>query len=238
MQCRQSSLRCGQHQRPEDRECYGRRRKRGPSFTRGPDQTKDEDSGAQTVEGWATEISAGPNESGQTLDFQLTNDNNNLFAAGGQPSVAPNGTLTYTPDADTNGPATVKIKATDSGTTANGGQDVSAEQTFAINVGAVNDAPSFTRGANQTVNEDAGAQSVPDWATDISAGPADENGQRLTFQLTNGNNNLFTSGGQPSVAPNGTLTYTPADNANGTATVTVKLQDDGDTANGEVNQSA
>ena len=31
----------------------------------------------QTVSGWATGISAGPaNESGQTVDFMVTNDNN------------------------------------------------------------------------------------------------------------------------------------------------------------------
>jgi Bacterial Ig domain/Lipoprotein associated domain len=209
-----------------------------PSFTEGPDQSTDEDSGAQTVEGWASAISGGPNESGQTVDFEVTNDNSGLFAAGEDPSVAPDGTLSYTPAADKNGSATVTIKAKDSGTTANGGQDESAQQTFQIALNAVNDAPSFTKGANETVNEDAGAQSVPNWATDISAGPADESGQQLTFQLTNDNNNLFTSGGEPSVSPDGTLSYTPADNANGTATVSVKLHDDGDTANGEVNQSA
>src|SRR5919107_1134019 len=208
-----------------------------PGFTKGPDQTKDEDAGAQSIPDWATAISAGPNESGQRVDFQLTNDNNGLFAAGGQPSVAPDGTLTYTPAADKNGSATVTIKAKDSGGTANGGQGESAEQSFTITINAVNDAPSFTKGDNQTVNEDARAQSVPNWATDISAGPADEDGQQLTFEVTN-NNNLFISGGQPSVAPNGTLTYTPADNANGTATVSVKLHDDGDTANVEVDESA
>ena len=53
----------------------------------------------------------------------------------------------------------------DDGGTANGGVDTSAAQTFIINVTAVNDAPSFTKGADQTVLEDAGAQSVPAWAT-------------------------------------------------------------------------
>ncbi|MCA1708953.1 MAG: cadherin-like domain-containing protein, partial [Actinobacteria bacterium] len=122
-----------------------------PSFTKGPDQTKDEDAGAQTVDDWATAISAGPNESNQTVDFQLTNDNNDLFSA--QPQVAPNGTLTYTPAPNAYGNATVKVKAHDDGGTANGAQVTSAEQTFTINVVAVNDAPSFQKGDNQTVNE-------------------------------------------------------------------------------------
>src|SRR5690242_21193434 len=52
--------------------------------------------------------------------------------------------------------------------------DTSAPQTFTITVTAVNDAPSFTKGANQTKLEDAGGQTVTGWATTISAGPADE----------------------------------------------------------------
>src|SRR5512132_2820172 len=63
-----------------------------PSFTKGPDQTINEDAPAQTVNGWATNIDAGQGDSGQTLDFIVTNDNNQLFSA--QPAVAPNGTLT------------------------------------------------------------------------------------------------------------------------------------------------
>src|SRR5918994_1500363 len=112
-----------------------------PGFAKGPDQTKDEDAGAQSIPDWATAISAGPNESGQRVDFQLTNDNNGLFAAGGQPSVAPNGTLTYTPAADKNGSATVTIKAKDSGGTANGGEVGSARRPVSINVEDVKDRP-------------------------------------------------------------------------------------------------
>ena len=39
---------------------------------------------------------------------------------------------------------------------------------------SVNDAPSFTKGADQTVPEDAGPQTVEGWATNIKAGPEDE----------------------------------------------------------------
>src|SRR5215208_4469169 len=208
-----------------------------PSFTKGPDQTKDEDAGAQTVDGWATAISAGPNEPGQTVDFQVTNDNNGLFAAGGQPSVTPNGTLTYTPAADKNGSATVTVKAKDSAGTENGGVDESGEQTFKINVAAVNDAPGFQKGVNQKVNEDSGAQTVNGWATDISAGRADEDGQQLTFEVTN-DTNLFTAGGQPAIDAIGKLTYEAAPDANGSAKVTVQAHDDGGTLNGGADTSA
>src|SRR5262249_14710412 len=147
-----------------------------PSFTKGADQTVFEDAGAQTAANWATAISAGPaDESAQVLDFIVSNNNSALFAV--QPAISPTGTLTYTPAANTSGSATVTVQLHDNGGTANGGIDTSAAQTFTITVTAVNDAPSFTKGADQTVLEDADAQTVANWATAISAGPADESAQ-------------------------------------------------------------
>jgi len=116
----------------------------------------------------------------------------------------------------------------------------SATKTVTITVTAVNDAPSFTKGANETVLEDsgtAGAHSVPNWVSAISAGPADENGQQLTFHVTsNTNSSLFST--EPSVSSTGTLTYTLASDANGEAEVTLSLKDDGGTANGGGDTSA
>src|SRR5205823_3911338 len=117
----------------------------------------------------------------------------------------------------------VTVRAQDNGGTAGGGQDTSAAQTFTITVNAVNDPPSFTKGADDAVNEDTGARVVPDWATNISAGPPDESGQTVAFQVTNDNNALFSV--QPGIDPTGQLTYTPAADANGSATVTVTAQD-------------
>jgi hypothetical protein len=206
-----------------------------PSFTKGADQTVLEDSSTQTVASWATSISVGPtNESGQTVTFLVTNNNNALFSS--QPAVSSNGTLTYTPAANANGSATVTVTAKDNGGTANGGNDTSASQTFTITVTAVNDPPSFSKGPNQIVNEDAGAQTVTNWATSISAGPADESSQTVTFTVTNNNNGLFSS--QPAVSSTGTLAYTTAVNANGSATVTVTAKDNGGTANGGNDTSA
>src|SRR5262249_57288208 len=108
--------------------------------------------------------------------------------------------------------------------------DASGEQTFVINVTAVNDAPSFTKGANQAAFENSGAQSVSGWATAISAGPPDEAGQALTFNVSNDNNALFSS--QPAIDATGKLTYTSAADVFGTATGTVQLPDNGGTANG------
>ncbi len=208
-----------------------------PSFTKGADHTSNEDAPAQSVSGWASAISAGPNESGQNVSFVVTNDNNALFSA--QPAVASDGTLTYKSDADKNGSATVTVKAKDDGGTPNvpGDDLVSAEQTFTITVRPVNDAPSFKIGDDQTVNEDAAAQTVPGFATAISAGPADESGQNVSFVRTNNTNSALFSA-QPEISADGTLAYKPAANANGAATVSFKIQDSGGTDNGGANESA
>src|SRR5206468_3327945 len=175
-----------------------------PSFLVGPSQTVLEDSGAHTVPNWVTSISAGPaDESSQTVTFTVTNDNNALFSV--QPAVAPNGTLTFTPAANAYGSANITVVAHDSGGTANGGNDTSPPQSSSITVTAVNDEPSFIKGSDQTVNEDAGAQTVSGWATAISAGP-NESSQNVTFHTSNDNNTLFSV--QPSVAPNGVLSFT------------------------------
>ena len=86
---------------------------------------------------------------------------------------------------------------------------------------AVNDAPSFVKGADQTVLEDSGPHSVAGWATSISAGPSNESGQTVAFTALNDNNALFSV--QPAISPTGALTYTLAPNAYGSATVTVTL---------------
>ena len=73
------------------------------------------------------------------------------------------------------------------------------------------------------------------WATAISKGPANESGQSVDFIVSNNNNALFVD--QPAVTATGTLTYTPAADANGSATVTVRIHDDGGTANGGVTRA-
>ena len=100
----------------------------------------------------------------------------------------------------------------------------------------VNQVPSFIEGTNQDLPEDAGVQTVGNWATAISAGPANESSQAVNFIVNNNNNSLFTT--QPAISSDGSLTYTPAANANGSATVTVQLHDDGGTAGGGIDTSA
>jgi hypothetical protein len=113
----------------------------------------------------------------------------------------------------------------------------SETKTFNLTINSVNDAPSFTRGADQTINENDPAQTVNNWATNVSAGPADESGQTLTFQIA-GNTNPGLFSAAPAISPSGTLTYTPAAGVSGLATISVALKDNGGTTNGGVDTAA
>ena len=210
-----------------------------PSFSAGGDQGVLEDAGAQSVAGWAHAISPGPgDDASQAVSFVVSSDNPSLFAAGGRPAVASNGTLTYTAEADFSGVATVSIRAVDDGGTAHGGSDTSAVQTFQITVAPVNDVPAFLAGADQTVLENAAPQTDGAWATGITPGPASEAGQTVGFAVASSDPALFALGGQPAVTAAGTLTFTPAPGTHGVATITVRAVDDGGTAGGGIDTSA
>ena len=199
-----------------------------PTFAPGPDETVREDSAAFSAP-WATAISPGPPaDAGQNVTFSVVNDNAALFSS--VPDLAPDGTLTFTAADNANGAATVTVTAHDDGGTANGGSDTSAPHSFTLTIDPVNDPPSFTAGPDQTVLSALGAQTVPGWATAISPGPPNESSQTVTFTVTNDHGSLFSV--QPDVASNGTLTYTPALLALGSATVTVRARDDGGSSQG------
>lgn len=177
--------------------------------------------------------SSGPqNESDQHLTVTAVGQ-----AAHGTVNLS-NDRITYRPAPDYNGADSFSYTITDDGTTNGNADPKSATGTVHVAVTAVNDAPSFSKGADQAVDEDAGAQTVMGWATNMSAGPADEANQKLHFLVSNDSSALFTETGQPALSADGTLSYRSAPNANGQATVTVKLQDDGGTDNGGVDTSA
>jgi CSLREA domain-containing protein len=138
-------------------------------------------------------------------------------------------TLIITPAANEFGTATITVTIT-------GPNSQSMTDTFLLTVETVNDPPSFTKGADQIVNNNAGPQTVNNWATNLSAGPANEGQQTLTFFTSNNNSGLFSA--QPAISSDGTLTFEPAANAGGTAVVTVALVDGGGTLNGGQNASA
>ncbi len=138
------------------------------------------------------------------------------------------GELVYTPAPDSSGVgyASFDFRVND------GTADALAMNTITIDVTPINDAPSFTQAGNQNVDEDAGGQIVPGFASGAPGGGADEAGQLLSYTVSNDNNALFSV--QPSIDAAGNLTYTTAANANGVANVTVLVSDNGGTANGGV----
>ena len=146
----------------------------------------------------------------------------------GHLTLNPDGSFAYWPEANWWGTDSFTYKAND-------GQADSNTATVTLVVCSVNDAPSFTLGPDPVAIEDAGLQTLVHWVTGISAGPANESSQALSFIVTCDTAALFSV--QPAISPDGTLTFTPAHNMYGWATVTVRLQDNGGTVNGGVDTS-
>jgi hypothetical protein len=105
--------------------------------------------------------------------------------------------------------------------------------TASLNVLWIDDAPSFAlAGTDIPVAEDAGAQTVVDWVTDVRSGPANEEAfEEVRFIVTTDNDDLFSV--LPAVAtvtdpgPGATadLTFTTAPDASGAATVSIHADD-------------
>jgi hypothetical protein len=162
----------------------------------------------------------GPNEGSQTLT--VTGVSNPL---GG--TVQINGAnVEFSPTLNFNGPAGFDYTIQDDGTSNGIADPKTATGSVSFNITPVNDPPSFTKGPDQTVTIDPGPQTVPNWATNILAGPPDESTQTLTFNVT-GNTNAALFSTLPAISSTGELTYTPATSASGTATITIELQDNG-----------
>ena len=143
------------------------------------------------------------------------------------------GAITYTPDADFNGSDAFTYQACDDGTPT---PVECASATVTIAVNAVNDAPTFNNAGDVSSNEDAGAQTIPGWASSIDDG--DGGTQVLTFIITNNTNPALFGAGPAVDATSGDLTYTAASDANGNAVITLVLSDDGGTSNGGADTSA
>jgi hypothetical protein len=103
-----------------------------PTFTKGSDKTVADSAVLQTVDNWATGISA--IEGGQALDFLVTVPANEQYLFKVLPTIDAPGKLTFESAPNVTGTATVTVRIHDSGGTENGGQDTSAAQTFTITV--------------------------------------------------------------------------------------------------------
>ena len=186
------------------------------------------------------------NESPQQLTYTVTQvpaaslgnvllaDNVTVVGAGSSYTLTELRGMRFRPAPNANGGGTFAFTVTDDGNTNGSADPRSIAESLAITVTPVNDAPGLTLAGNVGVAEDAGAQTRPGFAVG-SPGPADESGQTLAYTVTNDNAALFAVA--PAIAPDGTLTFTPAANASGMATVSVLLRDSGGTTNGGVEAS-
>ena len=198
------------------------------------DLTLDLNAPEQTVN--LTGISAGAaNEAFQFINIVPASDNPGLIPTPTITYTSPNatGTLKFTPVAGQHGTATITVTLIDDGGTSNGGVNTLV-RTFTVTVAAPNQPPTLDPIGNVTVNEDATEQTIN--LTGIAGGPAGESGQTVSIAAVSDNAALvsnpvvlYTAG-----SSTGTLTFTPAANRSGTATITVTLTDNGGTANGGV----
>lgn len=166
-------------------------------------------------------------EDGGALSYEIESNSNEALV---EPTLLAS-TLQIGFAKDASGTAVIRLKASDSQ-----GESVSAD--VDVTVAAVNDPPSFERGENISVQQDAGPQEIANWATAILAGPADEADQAVTFMIETDNDALFDA--IPTIEIEGvvgTLRFTPAASEEGTAIVTLHLTDNGGTANGGVDVS-
>ncbi len=179
-----------------------------PSFSGGGDVTVDEDSGAYS-QAWATALDEGAtNESGQSLTFDVHDDNAGLFLQ--RPSINAAGVLSFRPAADAAGTAQVTVTLRDDGGTANRGDNTSAPETFTLQVRAINDLPSADIKAIGCA-EDASAT--------VTLTGSDKESAMLDFVIS----------GQPSrgtVTGSGAVrTYTPDPDYNGTDSFAYQARD-------------
>ena len=191
---------------------------------------------ADNDEGSAADDAASVDEDGSVAIDVLANDGGGgltvadfdvTSAEGGTIVAGPGDNLTYTPPADFNWTDTFTYTAD------NGAPSGSATVTVTGN--PHNDAPSFS-GGDVAATAGAGAYLAP-WATGISAGPADEAGQTVHFELDGTSNDAFFDV-LPAVDGAGTLSFTPGAGASGSVTVTFLAVDDAGTAGGGVDTSS
>ncbi|GLU36410.1 retention module-containing protein [Pseudomonas sp. NBRC 100443] len=141
---------------------------------------------------------------GDNLTYALKNGGN---PAHGSVVVNGDGSYSYTPAADYNGPDSFVVTVSDG----HGGE---AEQLVTVTVTPVNDAPVFTSPASQSIAEDDVLHG--------QLGASDVDGDALSYALKNGS---APAHGSVVVNGDGSYSYTPLANYNGTDSFTVTVSD-------------
>ncbi|MBC9929142.1 gliding motility-associated C-terminal domain-containing protein [Chitinophaga qingshengii] len=168
----------------------------------------------------AGSLSSTSDEPGATFTYTLTagagSEDNNAFTIAGTQVLASQA-FNYEAKSSYN----IRVRST-----AQNGEFL--EKTFVISITDVNEAPTLDAISPVTYCATANEIAIP--LTNVTAGP--ETAQTVTVTATNTNNALFSS----FALTGNTLGFKFAPGANGTATVTVTVKDNGGTANGGTDQ--
>lgn len=182
------------------------------------DENIDEDAGLQTIT--LTGISS-------TTSFEFSSSNSlllpivNISVNYTNPNTT--GTLEYTIVDDGFGTTTLTV-------TPKNGLISGTPQSFVITVNSVNDPPDFDISAGNdviTLDEDAGQQSIINWAENIIAGGSGNfiESDELFFDLTITNTTSNISFDNLSITPQGVLKFQTSQDTNGQATIDVILKE-------------
>jgi hypothetical protein len=136
----------------------------------------------------------------------------------GKLTLNSDGSFSYTPNTDFTGEDHFTYSAAPADPTS---PIKGSTATVTIYVLAANAIPRVIIGDNQTTTDESGPQNVADFATVCSV---NDDGQPDTYTVTTDNPKLFTA--PPTIDATGQLTYTPAPNVSGDATITVVTHDD------------
>ena len=169
-----------------------------------------------------TNDSAGPaNESLQTLTVTSVTTTADTHGS----VTLLNATVSYSPDANYNGPASFEYQVCDNGTTNGSADSKCATGTVNVTVAEVNDDVTAADDSKST-NEDTSLNfPASDLTGNDSAGPANESGQTLTVTSV-----TPTVGTHGTVSLNsGQINYSPASNYNGPASFSYHVCDNGTT---------
>lgn len=192
-----------------------------------------------SLSGFATDITSGaPDEDPvQKISFHVSvTTNPHLFTT--PPTLSRDGSLQFETVPDVVGTVLGLIHLSDDGGTINVGQDTSQSVPFEIRIYYVNKPPTF---ALPTIHvhavEDQDFTEIPAFATNIGPGAADEYWQQITFEISvlSSPEDLFEV--YPFIDAEGTLRFVPSQNKFGTATVNVRLSDNGGVADGGADQN-
>jgi len=170
---------------------------------------------------------------GDALSFRVEAVSSGTLTKGGV-AVTPGVTLLgsgetwmWTPAINANGTLTAFTVKVYDGTTAS-----ASAVPVSVSVAAVNDAPTLNTIDDLIISQNAGLQTVN--LSGISAGGGES--QTLTVTASSGNANVIPHPTVTYASPGstGSMSFTPVPNTNGTAIITVTVQDNGGTNNGGV----